>query len=167
MNSHSSKYSLLAESLGQFAGVRVGKVVSVSDDGEPLVDFPGNSRGPVAARCTRSIKISTLRQAAADRHEVLLLFEDNDPRLPIILDVMHSLLNEITDVAAPLEVARPDDVLVDGKRVTLDAKDEIVLRCGKASITLTSAGKVLIRGAYILTRSTGANRIKGAVVDIN
>ena len=44
---------------------------------------------------------------------------------------------------------------------------EIVLRCGEASITLTRAGKVLIRGTYILTRSSGANRVKGAAVEIN
>ena len=49
----------------------------------------------------------------------------------------------------------------------LTAGREIVLRCGEASITLTRAGKVLIRGTYILTRSSGANRIKGAAVEIN
>ena len=41
------------------------------------------------------------------------------------------------------------------------------LRCGKASITLTRAGKVLIRGAYLLSRSSGVNRIKGGSVQIN
>jgi hypothetical protein len=45
-----------------------------------------------------------------------------------------------------------EDVTVDGKRVTFDAKEEIVMRWGKASITLTRAGKVLIRGAYFLNR---------------
>jgi hypothetical protein len=56
---------------------------------------------------------------------------------------------------------------VDGHRVVLDAEQEIVLRCGKASITLTRAGKVLIRGAYLLSRSSGVNRIKGGSVQIN
>ena len=37
----------------------------------------------------------------------------------------------------------------------------------KASITLTSAGKILLRGAYILNRSSGVNRIKGGSVQIN
>ena len=50
----------------------------------------------------------------------------------------------------------------DGKRVTVSADQEIVLKCGDASITLTAAGKVLIRGAYLLSRSSGANRIKAA-----
>ncbi len=43
----------------------------------------------------------------------------------------------------------------------VSAKDELVLRCGKASITLTRAGKVLIQGSYVSSRSTGVNRVKG------
>jgi hypothetical protein len=34
-------------------------------------------------------------------------------------------------------------------------------------LTLTHAGKVLIRGAYVLSRSSGVNRIKGGSVQIN
>ena len=49
----------------------------------------------------------------------------------------------------------------------LRAEREIVLECGDASITLTRAGKVLIRGHYILSRASGYNRIKGAAIDIN
>ena len=53
------------------------------------------------------------------------------------------------------------------RRLTLAAEKEIVLTCGKSSITLTRAGKVLIRGAYISSRSSGAHRIKGGSVQIN
>jgi hypothetical protein len=56
---------------------------------------------------------------------------------------------------------------LDGERVVLSAEREISLKCGEASITLTAAGKILIRGTYVLTRSSGANRIKGATVEIN
>ena len=49
----------------------------------------------------------------------------------------------------------------------LTAEREIVLKCGEASITLTRAGKVLIKGTYVLSRSSGYNKIKGAAVDIN
>ena len=43
----------------------------------------------------------------------------------------------------------------------------LVLRCGKASITLTRAGKVLIRGEYIFSRSTGVNKMKGGSIQLN
>ena len=59
------------------------------------------------------------------------------------------------------------DVTIDGKRITFDAREEIVLKCGKASITLTRAGKILIRGAYLLSRSTGVNKIKGGSIQLN
>ena len=49
----------------------------------------------------------------------------------------------------------------------LHARKEIVLKCGKSSITMTRAGKVIIRGTYISTKSSGANRIKGGSVQIN
>ncbi len=58
-------------------------------------------------------------------------------------------------------------VKMDGNRVVLHAEHDIELRCGEASIVLTRAGKVLIKGSYVLTRSSGANKIKGAYVDIN
>jgi hypothetical protein len=68
----------------------------------------------------------------------------------------------------PLE-QKPDQVEVDadGKRMIVSAREELVLRCGKASITLTKAGKVLIKGSYLLSRSSGVNRIKGGSVQLN
>ena len=51
--------------------------------------------------------------------------------------------------------------------MNITAEKEIVLKCGKASITLTKAGKVIIRGTYLLNRSSGVNRIKGGSVQIN
>ncbi len=56
---------------------------------------------------------------------------------------------------------------VDGRRVRLVAKDEIVLQCGAASVTLRRNGKVIIRGTHVETYSEGTNRIKGAHVKIN
>jgi hypothetical protein len=43
----------------------------------------------------------------------------------------------------------------------------LVLRCGKARITLTRAGKVLVEGTYISSRSSGVNRIRGGSVHLN
>ena len=82
-----------------------------------------------------------------------------ESRWPIILGVVAT--------AGPRPASRSVEVTADGKRVTVSADQEIVLKCGDASITLTAAGKVLIRGAYLLSRSLGANRIKGGSVQIN
>lgn len=56
---------------------------------------------------------------------------------------------------------------VDGKRVRLVAKDEIVLECGKASITLRRNGRVIVKGTHVETNSEGTNRIKGGQVRVN
>jgi hypothetical protein len=53
------------------------------------------------------------------------------------------------------------------ERLTFTAAREIVLQCGRASIVLTRAGKVLVRGAYVSLRSSGMQRITGASVQIN
>jgi hypothetical protein len=55
----------------------------------------------------------------------------------------------------------------DEDRYVISAEREIVLKCGDSSITLTRAGKVIIKGNYILSRSSGYNKVKGAAVDIN
>ena len=99
---------------------------------------------------------------------MLLAFENDDPQLPIIVDTMHSLLEEISERSAvALEAEAPRDAIIDGKRIVFDAADEIVLQCGKARITLTRAGKILIQGEYLLSSSRGANKIKGASIQLN
>ena len=168
MKTYLAENKRVAETLERIEGVRVGKIVTVDKSGQAFVDFPGNTQGPVSARFTNSIKPEMLQKTVSTDQDVLLVFENNDPVLPIIIDTLYSLVDEITKFSTiALETERPKDVLIDGKRVTFDAKEEIVLRCGKASITLTKAGKVLIRGAYLLNRSSGVNRIKGGSVQIN
>lgn len=136
-----------------FAVPLIGKIVAFTSG--PLVDFPGNP-GPEPVLARRAISIT----ATHTGREVILLFEQNNPCKPIIMGVLDT----------PSEKGQspePVAISLDGEQVVLSAKKEIVLRCGKASITLTRAGKVLIRGAYLLSRSSGVNRIKGGSVQIN
>lgn len=65
------------------------------------------------------------------------------------------------------ELQESTEIKVDGKRVELEGQDEIVLRCGKASITLRRNGRIVIRGTYVESYSKGTNRIKGGSVQIN
>jgi uncharacterized protein (DUF2345 family) len=64
---------------------------------------------------------------------------------------------------------QPGDVTVeaDGTRLVVSARNQLVLRCGKASITLTKAGKVLIQGAYVSSRSSGVNSMTGGSIHLN
>jgi hypothetical protein len=151
----------------QFEGVRTGRVTGIKD-GQPLVDYTGNNLGPLAARFAGSLSPEILRRAADDGADVLLAFEKNDPARPVILDILQARINE-PEQKEEISLALDElpEVRVDGKKIAFEAKEEIVLRCGKASITLTRAGKVIIRGTYLLNRSSGVNRIKGGSVQIN
>lgn len=53
------------------------------------------------------------------------------------------------------------------EELVVTAEKQLTLRCGESSITLTAAGKIIIRGKYIVSRSSGVQRIKGGSVQIN
>jgi hypothetical protein len=168
MKTSLAQNSFILETTEQIEGVRVGKITRVDEGGQVFVDFPGNIRGPISARFTSSVKLPFLRRAADAGQEVLLAFEDSDRERPIIVDTLFSLLEENSESSGvALEAEKPEDVFVDGKRVFFDAREEIVLRCGKASITLRTDGKIILKGTYLLSRSSGINKIKGGAVHIN
>lgn len=145
-------------SIAVIDGVRIGALIGFSGEGaRPLVVYPGQPGD--AALVARTIP--DLRGAHIGR-EVLLMFEAGDPMRPIIVGCLQA------DEAWPLDEAPAQvEADADGQRLVVTAKEEIVLRCGQASITLTKAGKVLIRGTYVSSRSSGVNRIKGGSVQLN
>lgn len=163
--------SLPAGALAGTAGearVRVGRIVA-AEGGGPLVDFPGNGGGPVRARSMVPLDAAELRAAAAAKREVVLLFEDGDAGRPIVAGFLAApSATPALDAALEATLAEAPDVAeVDGKRVAIEGKEEIVLRCGAASITLRRNGRVVIRGLHVETHAAGTNRIKGGTVKIN
>ena len=134
-------------------GHRVGRVVGMRD-GQWLVECAANMP-PLLARTTLTLGAQQMQEAASAQREALIVFENELATRPIVVGLL---------APPPTEVI---DVTVDGKRVTLDARDEIVLRCGSASLTLRRNGRVVIRGTYVETRAQGVNRVKGGTVLIN
>ena len=136
----------------------IGELLALSDNGmTPLVRYPGlQGSSALAARSSVDLHGPHIGQS------VLLMFEQGDPLRPIVIGVLRGQTGW-PDADKPAQV----DVDVDGQRMIVSAKEQLVLRCGKASITLTKAGKVLIEGSYLLSRSTGVNRIKGGSVQLN
>jgi len=150
-------------------GVVIGMVMDVTKGGHIHVVFPGNPQDDaIPARAT--VPLST-RDIGA---EVALIFEGGNPASPIIVgrllrpgDDMDDPDDGTPQVAMP---PAPTTVTVDGgaeETVDIVGKEQVVIRCGRASITLTRAGKILLRGAYISSRASGANRIKGGSIHLN
>jgi hypothetical protein len=160
--------------------VIIGELMQLSPLGEPMVNFALNhTHHPLASISTISI---TPKQVG---RKVVLMFNEGNLLKPIIIGFVHSPLEEMIenfelttahnvenelggkeDAASPLNLENTTTV-VDGKKVEIEAHDEIVLKCGEASITLTKAGKIMIRGKYLINRSTGVNRILGGSVQVN
>ncbi len=149
----------------------IGTLIGLNGSGQPLVDFPQNPTSmPITAMSTTAV---TQQQVA---RQVALLFNQGDLKQPIIMGLIHSPLQamlenyvqdsetEKVELAANLNI---EDINVEGNKVTFEAQDEMVFKCGESSITLTKAGKVLIRGKYLLNRSSGVNRIMGGSVQVN
>jgi hypothetical protein len=128
-------------------GILIGRLCEVGADGQPLVEWPG-SEGVHGALSTVAITSDSV-----DR-QVALTFLHGSARQPLIL----GLIQEPFAGA----VAR-----VDGERLVLEGRREVELRCGKASILLREDGKVIVKGTHLVSRSSGANKIKGASVAIN
>jgi hypothetical protein len=155
-----SRCAQAAATPSRIDGVLVGRLAALGVGGEPLVEYPGSS-APIEARA-----IAALSDADVGC-EVALLFEGGNPEKPVVMGLMH--VPKPASPAQTPEVPRDQrpEAEADGERLVLTADKEIVLRCGEASITLTRAGKILIRGAYLLSRSSGVNRIQGGSVQIN
>ncbi|VAW71531.1 Mll2356 protein [hydrothermal vent metagenome] len=165
----------------------IGVLEGLDEQGHALVSYAENA----ASEPLVAISTVALNQMHAGR-QVALLFAEGNPEKPVIMGLIHDPLYEMIEsfeqvdhVSAEdgrnedkrsedkrgedkvLDTSRVDDVRLDGKRVILQGEEEIVLKCGDASITLTKAGKVLIRGKYLSSRSSGVNRIMGGSVQVN
>ena len=141
-----------------FAVPAIGRLNGFDLQNQPLVGNLSACPGQVVTGRT----VVALCRAMIGR-DVVVLFEGGEANLPVIMGVIQS--RALQEVVPALEPGVR--VQVDGERHVIEAELEIVLRCGDASITLTRAGKVIIKGNYILSRSTGYNKIKGAAIDIN
>jgi len=150
----------------------LGQLKNLDAQGMPLVDYDCNPDSVL------QVAVSTLpvtRQHLG--RQVALLFASGDLRKPVIMGFIHNPLDELLEsYSAPEEPAdegpalpgvRQEVMKVDGHRVVLEGHEEVVLKCGESSITLTKAGKIVIRGKYLLSRASGVNRILGGSVQVN
>lgn len=137
--------------------VVIGQIVDLNNNtGMPLVDFPGNlTQHAVAALTTIPLSQEHLGR------EVALLFAEGNLAKPVVMGLIR------TDLESSAQKNRPLVAQVDDEKIVLSAEKEIVLNCGKATITLTRAGKIIIRGAYIVSRAAGVNCIKGGSIQMN
>src|SRR5215472_14336429 len=112
------------------AEVVIGQIVGIGPDGVPLVDYPENPAGePVPAMATARYD----RESAG--RDVALMFISGDLARPLAIGlVARPAGKDGVDASAP-----PSEADELPECLTLAAKREIVLQCGRATIVLTRA----------------------------
>lgn len=129
--------------------VVLAAVERVDEEGRPWIRAAGEAVG--RARALSSVAPALLERAKAEGTPAVVARVGEEW---VVLGILST--------APP-----PADARVDGRKVELAGAEEVTLRCGRASITLTAAGKVLIKGEYVLTHAAGVNRVRGGSVEIN
>lgn len=124
-------------------GVHRAEIIGFGPDSRARVLIPALGETPLLALSLIALPPSAVGQVAA-----VTMMDDQ----PLILGL----------VQPPTPV-----IEADGDKLVLEARREITLRCGKASIHLAADGRVTIRGTEILSRSDGPNRLQGASVQLN
>lgn len=127
--------------------------------------------------------------------QVAVMFISGELSKPIVIGLMRSSLNDMLDTynsdnnhsdtasfknshsasnnsntfeePSIKENQSDQEIFVNGKKLNISAQQQLTLQCGESSITLTESGKVLIKGKYLSSRSTGVNRITGGSVQVN
>ena len=134
--------------------LETAEVIAVAEDGTAVVRVHEGDD----VRVMKPRSLVELRTGDVGRRAIVQ-YERGDPARPVLL----GLLRDSDPAVLGPTGAR---MAVPG-RVVIEARDEVVLRCGGASIALGPRGKVAIKGDHVVSRSTGVNRVNGASVQIN
>ena len=163
----------------------IGELVGVNDNGEALVVY---SQSPVSSPIPALSALSTedVSSIVSFPVKVMITFDNGRRDHPIIAGLiktklfsMDVLARENKEKAGTIEkpeqqvtqvVSNNPNALhteIDGKKIILTGKEEILLKCGKSSILMRRDGKIVIKGDNITSRSSSSNKIKGSSVSIN
>jgi len=154
---------------------RSGRILSYLGDHRAIVECGGSA--PVMARCLATLAGNALADAASRGARISFVAAHGDPNSPIVIGITDD--NDLkVPVRNPRAPACPSqahasdntmEVRIDGepKQLQVVANEELVLRCGRASITMLRNGQIFIEGTYVETYASETNRIKGAQVRIN
>lgn len=129
----------------EIPGTRSATIVEVLATGEIIVRFDGR-RGQIVCDFLE-VGGQHLELGSGDR--VLVLVPDGSDTRPAVV-------GRIGPYKKP-----------DRRQVILQADEELIVRCGEASITFRKSGKILIKGVDIVSHARQRNRIRGGSIQIN
>jgi len=96
------------------------------------------------------------------------VFDGGNARRPIIVGFVRDSLRTGID---PGKIPESANGIVPQKihatSVLIEGDREIVLQCGRGSISLSADGRIVIKGTRLTSRASETNKVRGAVVLIN
>ncbi|WP_338848508.1 DUF6484 domain-containing protein [Massilia sp. W12] len=152
-------------------GVVVGTLCDVQTEGSYLIalDAIGIPQAQAQAACAPAL--------LAPGMNVAVMFLQGDTHRPLIIGPMHESHAATAQAGAAVEMrVQPTDAgeqahsavwEIDKRQITMQAGEELSLRCGDAAIILTSDGRILLRGVYISSQASATQRLLGGSVQIN
>lgn len=128
----------------------LGKLSKIAP--QPTVQFsPNGEQQSVAAASLVALSEANIGQAV-----VLSPLAGNQGY--VILGLLHTSQPATTELTS---------ISVNDKKVEICAEEELVLRCGDASIRIDQTGAITVKGKALLSRAEGTNRVQGGAVQIN
>jgi len=133
-----------------------GTLVEIKTDGTLLVRPDGDPAGIVA--CDALVSSGPLHPGATVVYA-----------MPPSSQHRGCVLGAVGPYRPPSGQSNEDNphLVADKTTIELTADTKLVLKCGEGSISIGQDGTIIIKGARILSRSKGVNKIKGASVQIN
>ncbi|MFN0113200.1 MAG: hypothetical protein ACKVPY_00835 [Paracoccaceae bacterium] len=128
--------------LSLLPGLRIARLSGFDAEGHPLV---ADTTGLRAARSLADL-------APADTGAEIA-----------VADTVQGDLLVLGLLRPPLPVTEADGTAPK----VVEAKGTLILRCGKASVTLHADGRIAVKGEELLSRARGANRVQGGSVQLN
>ena len=140
----------------------MGHLDGVDGDGQLMFRPEGGSGAvPVVIGVGMSDE-ELVRAAWTGRRALVVRTGGNPPRLVLVGFPRERVAAKARD-AWPAEV----EVRLEGETLHLKARKRIELVCGKSKVVLDDQGRIEVNGSYLLSRSRGPVKIKGATVEIN
>src|SRR5690606_15590195 len=125
----------------------LGRIVELDAAGRPRVSFADLVGPPPIARTIGEVTRTQLEAACAQQRPILLGFLDGRAGAPVI-----RRRASMADLPAPGPAPDPApieaELVVDGEPSTqiIEAREELLLRCGEATISLRADGTIKILG---------------------
>lgn len=147
-----------------FTGALAGHLAGIDEQGRILFCEDG-APTPYAVVIGLPLTDEEVVAAVQAQQRALVIKPDNQPLLPVLVALLREGIS--AEARDKVDKAGVETTRINSQAVAIDAQQSLELSCGRARITLHADGRIELNGDYLLSRSRGPIKLKGATIDIN